>query len=492
LDEPKKDIFDTLDIFDVGAADPTIPRTPAAPPVVTSEPAPPLIQPVEERTFGDRREELINAAARGLARVGSGFATIFGSEENGQLLWEVAKQPDIAAKNTDLLDRAINLIGETIPFITATTVASLPTYGIGGFFVGATVEGNSAYREALDEGVDEETARKIGTGVGIVSGAIETVGGKFAGDLFDRATSKLRNKIIRRGAKFAAATFVEALEEGSQELTAITGETVYRDVDWNEAVSRTGGAMAGGAFLGGLFKGADIATRQAIKAGGGGVSAEQILQEGVPRIGTIGGQVSEQLVSQDIQESQERAIRKLEEEGKITPSAVEGEVITSVKEKDDGGQRDEERREELRARDRLVESEQRAEEAKAPVEARKRVVLEEGRQGLTEEGAVKAALTPAVEGKVETARPFQTQFKDVNLNDPDVKAIMSDVDTAFKDKDLSAFPDLRKRALKLFNETNENPGLYNAINVLEGDLEASLAPTLATEVKAVPKVLDKT
>ncbi len=269
----------------------------------------------------DRWEELINATARGIANVGSGFATVFGSEENGKLLWEVAKQPDIAATNDDLFDKAINIFGETIPYITATTIASIPTLGVGGFFVGATVEGNSAYRTALDEGVDEDTARKIGVAVGIFSGAVETVGGKFAGKLFDSATAKIKNKIIGKVAKFGASTLVEALEEGTQEIAALTGENIYRDVNWKEAVQRTGSAMIGGAFLGGVFKSADIATQRLIKSGekAGSTEPQEIFEAGaeIQRIGETGEQISEELITPEVRESQERAIKQAEEKGLI-------------------------------------------------------------------------------------------------------------------------------------------------------------------------------
>jgi hypothetical protein len=92
-------------------------------------------------------------------------------------------------------------------------------------------------------------------GVGVVSGAIETVGGAIVGEVLERATQKISSKALRAGAVFTVGTFTEALEEASQEVAAITGESVYKDVDWNEVVGRTLSAAAGGAFLGGAMKG---------------------------------------------------------------------------------------------------------------------------------------------------------------------------------------------------------------------------------------------
>ena len=239
-------------------------------------------------------DEAIEATARGLARVGSGLATTLNAlnqayekahpgqmglytagtrptitEKDAQLLWEVAKRPEIAATRDDLAGKAINVIFETIPYITATTIAAAPTFGIGGFFVGASVEGNSAYRTALDYGVDEQTARNIGVGVGLVNGAIETIGGRTAGALLDRVVGKIADKTFKKVASFGVGMVVEALEEGTQELSTITGESTYKDVPWKEIVNRTAASMAGGAFLGGVFRAMDTAIKQSVSLSAG-------------------------------------------------------------------------------------------------------------------------------------------------------------------------------------------------------------------------------
>ena len=247
-----------------------------------------------------KMEEFIDASARGLARMGSAFEQMqvgilaadtrggmgFGAtgffeqpeyvkmreraikdtKNNAAFLWELYKNPGLAAQNEDLMSKALNLIGETLPYITATTAAFITTGPLGAFGVGSMVEGNSAYRTALDEGVPEEKAKMIGVAVGIVSGAIEAFGGRGAEALLLKATTKMKNKLMKAGAVLTIGSVIEALEEGAQEIAHLTGESTYRDVDWNEATNRTLGAMAGGAFLGGIMRGGSVIGRGATGA----------------------------------------------------------------------------------------------------------------------------------------------------------------------------------------------------------------------------------
>jgi len=192
--------------------------------------------------------------------------------ENAELLWKVAQDPEIAAKNKDIASKAVNLIGETLPYIAGTTAGYIAAGPLGGFAVGSLVEGNSAYRTAVDHftkankgkpltAAQQSQAEKIGLGVGMVSGAVEAFGGRAAEMLLLRATKKLQNKLAKAGAVFTIGTVIEALEEGAQEVAQITGEETYRDVDWKERVNRTLGSMAGGAFLGGTMRGASVIAR---------------------------------------------------------------------------------------------------------------------------------------------------------------------------------------------------------------------------------------
>ena len=284
ITEPKRDVFDAVapkrDIFDtVGPPAPlkTFFQGVPAQPGQFQGPAPP--RPLTE--------EFKDATTRGTANVGSGLSqgvagllslptpgspyaratrkanqqAIIKAKSDAALLWNISKDPSIAAQNKDLSSKAVNLIGETIPYITGTTAAYMAAGPMGSFAVGSLVEGNSAYRTALDDGVSEEKAKKIGVGVGIVSGAIESFGGRGTEILLNKATAKLKSKIAKGVAIFGTGTIVEALEEAGQEVAAITGEETYRDVDWKERVDRTLSAAAGGAFLGGAFRSATMAKR---------------------------------------------------------------------------------------------------------------------------------------------------------------------------------------------------------------------------------------
>jgi hypothetical protein len=401
LEEPKGDIFDTIDVFGGGAvsADPTIPQIPAAsstPPVdiVTSEDipeetkAPPLIQPAREpREFTGFFSELGTALQRGAARTGAAGlqfierlstpgsifepGTFSDLAEPLQDFAESAKvQPATIPKDAPTKDKVkafvANAVGETIPFMGAATASVLATgTPMAAFGTSFAVEGEGARQDALAAGASEDQADLEAFVVGTINGALEKlqidevlnfagVGRGSIRALIDAAKKKSLRKIAKEGGKLtlelAKTSVTEGVQEALQETTSVLAPAVTgRELPTlEEGAKRVGLAAAGGAVAGPI----------------------------------LGGAISQ-----------------------ITPSGVEGEVITSVKEQEDGGQRDEERREELRARDRLVESEQRAEEAKAPVEARKRVVLEEGRQGLTDKGAVEAA--PAV-AKLRTEEPDGT------------------------------------------------------------------------------------
>ena len=255
------------------------------------------IAPAEQKKVRPRWDEFVDATARGIARVGSagalagaglaepkfrmiGFrkvpvtppqkqasqASAAKLREGSDFLWNLSQNPGIAAQNKDVASKALNLIGETIPYITATTAAFITAGPTGAFTVGSLVEGNSAYRVALDSGVDENKAKNIGIGVGVVSGAIEAFGGRYAEQMLLATTKRLQSKIAKAGAVFGIGTLVEALEEGAQEVAQIVGEETYRDVDWNERTTRVLSSMAGGGFLGGAFRGASMAARGTLAA----------------------------------------------------------------------------------------------------------------------------------------------------------------------------------------------------------------------------------
>ena len=245
-----------------------------------------------------RFKELVDAAARGIVKVQSGFSTtlagaqqksldiarpgkeigtmkspvqekLFESEQErvdrlrayGDLMWEIYKDPELASQNRDLLSQVINMGAETIPYITWTTLASLAAGPFGGFAVGSMVEGNSAYREALDAGVSDENAKAIGIGVGIICGAIERVGGKVTDKAVAKIAAKLKNQVVRGTADLTLGSLTEAMEEATQEWAQMGGEAIYRDIDADEAIRRTLTSAGGGFLLGGAFKTTSSAVR---------------------------------------------------------------------------------------------------------------------------------------------------------------------------------------------------------------------------------------
>jgi hypothetical protein len=257
--------------------------------------------------------EFFDATARGMANIGSAYYTVTGRPEKAKLYHTLASHPEIMPQDEGLMNKALNVIGETLPYITATSAATIiagpagtaAAIGAGGA-VGGLVEGNSAYQTAIDSGVDVKKATMIGVGVGVINGAIEAVGGKMAGKLANVAIAKLNSKVARGITKFTANTIIEALEEGSQEIASLTGESTYRDINWTEITSRTLGSMAGGAFLGGLMGSARTA--------GQAVLGQQQTDIAQPQI-----QPEQQMSLQDIPLQTEESIKQGVYSGQLTP-----------------------------------------------------------------------------------------------------------------------------------------------------------------------------
>jgi len=346
-------------------ADQTLPRAPF--PGGTPRDLRPDVNVIVKRP---RWDEFVDATATGLARVASAgvrvAAGIYATEplpgydyedpfdtkkrkdtakrlrDNSDLLWQISKHPDLAAQNTDLESKALRLIGETIPYISLTTLGYVAAGPAGGFVVGSLIEGNSAYRNALEHGLSEENAQSIGIGVGVISGAVEAFGGRYTEQLFLRASAKLQSKVVGGLTAFGIGTVVEALEEGAQEIAAITGESIYRDIDWNESVSRILGSMAGGAFLGGTMRVGGLAGRglfgtqkqiaqeyeeklsSVIKEGGPEAlqRAKGVIKEGIDAIGKV-----EPVFGDEVTKAQE-TLSKLRED---VPALREGAKAADIK-----------------------------------------------------------------------------------------------------------------------------------------------------------------
>jgi hypothetical protein len=294
-------------------------------------------------------QEMTNRGARGLASVGSaGARTMAGlsvrplgtpfaptppvtkqdreyaeyMKDNARFLWEIAKNPDLVPKRDDLLSKVLGMGVETVPYITGTTAATILAGPIGGFSVGWMVEGNSAYQTALDDGIPEDRAKMIGMGVGVVSGSIEAFGGRAADKLLASATAKIKSKLMRAGAQLTVGSVTEALEEAGQEIAALTGESTYKDIDWDDAVRRTIAAAGGGFAVGGMFKFAGGAIR--------GITAESPANQRrrALRFAATQGQLTKEFVD-ELEASIEEGVKKAKAEAgkpivKPTPTEAVG------------------------------------------------------------------------------------------------------------------------------------------------------------------------
>jgi hypothetical protein len=286
------------------------------------------VDEIKEKQKGTRWEDWNNRLASGLAKIGTAIADLGATQgqfyipssggvglvppklqqrnqeitedmaremkNSGDFLWRLSNDPGLALQNDDLFAKATDLIAQTLPYITATTAAGVMLGPAGAFAVGSLIEGDSTYRTALDNGVDENKALILGVGGGLIKGAIEAAGFKGVEGLFEKVSEKFASKILRGGLKFTGATVVEALEEGTQELVDVGAEKTYRKVDWKEALTRTLGAMAGGAFLGGAIKGGGIAFRQALTIANEQIAplkSEQTTDTGEPPTPDISGSV---------------------------------------------------------------------------------------------------------------------------------------------------------------------------------------------------------
>uniref|UniRef100_A0A6M3XFR8 Uncharacterized protein n=1 Tax=viral metagenome TaxID=1070528 RepID=A0A6M3XFR8_9ZZZZ len=174
-------------------------------------------------------------------------------QKQARLMWAVSKDPQLALKSDVMLDQLFAIAVQTAPYITATTAGTMVAGPMGGFVAGSSLMGNSAYQKAIDNDVPEMQARAIGAAVGLFSGVVESFGGVVAGKYVDIIAAKISSKYLAKGAAFVLSDAIEGMEEGVQEIADITGEAVYKDIDFKEGVKRVLVASAGGVALGGVF-----------------------------------------------------------------------------------------------------------------------------------------------------------------------------------------------------------------------------------------------
>jgi len=240
-----------------------------------------------------RWAEFSAGAGRGWGTVVSGMADLVGADETARAYYLAGKAPELAGTVApDWVDKALGLVGETAPYIVATTAASLAGGGwaaaaqlgrsgmaifgaLGGGVVSFGVEGNSAYQAAIDGGVPEGPARQIGFQVGLLAAAIEAIpfgsGVKYLKPMWKESAEKAVSTKLRTLGKWTTdrvkVAIAEGIEEAGQEMAAIYGEKKYKEVKGKEIVERVIGAGAAGFALGGAMSiTLGLATQQGAEA----------------------------------------------------------------------------------------------------------------------------------------------------------------------------------------------------------------------------------
>jgi hypothetical protein len=157
-----------------------------------------------------------------------------------------------------------NTIGGSVPYLAASLVATLTTGSpVGGFAVGQSVSGQSAYREAIESGASEDDARMNQFIVGIISGAVESlqvsdvirlgnIGKGSIKAITEAARVKAWKKVREAGKELALnkleTILRESTEEAVQEITAVAAQSRLAPVE--NPMQRIGQAALGGGLAG--------------------------------------------------------------------------------------------------------------------------------------------------------------------------------------------------------------------------------------------------
>ena len=234
-----------------------------------------LVQEHDEEKMGSRMMEWTDSWNRGVGSISSATTGVVGAKDWARAYHLATMAPELAPSiDQDWIDKSINLVGETAPYMVATTAASFATGGLatvagagtaataaafgalGGGVVSFGVEGNSAYQGAIDAGVEEGMARRIGVQVGLINAAIEMVGGSGS-KYFRSSVKKGFSNRMKAAGKWTVGrvkvALAEAMEEAGQEASTMIGESQYRKIDGKEVVDRVIMAAGAGFALGGAM-----------------------------------------------------------------------------------------------------------------------------------------------------------------------------------------------------------------------------------------------
>jgi len=213
-----------------------------------------------------------------------------------RLMHKALQEPEMQPVIENTFDKYFGGAVETGPFLIASIGAAALTGGqtipasMASFLVAYGVEGNNIYQTALDQGMDERSARMRGTVGGMINGGIEMVGG--GGGKYLKAAERSAVTKLGKAKYFSKRVLLTALSEGlaeelPQELVGMVlgGDTPRMDdgkVDFNEVAKRLIDAGIMGTILGGamdapfsayaISKMPDIDRGTAAKVGNGRIS----------------------------------------------------------------------------------------------------------------------------------------------------------------------------------------------------------------------------
>ncbi len=158
-------------------------------------------------------------------------------------------------------------VGQALPFMTASLLSTIATgTPMAAFGVSYAIEGEGAYRDAINRGLSEEEARMEGVIVGTINGVVETfqVGEvlKTAGlsqaaikQVIKSAKQKALRKVASSSKDLSLAMLKNSINEGIQEsiqetVSVVTPTLHGAKIDFPSAIKQIGEAGLGAAVVG--------------------------------------------------------------------------------------------------------------------------------------------------------------------------------------------------------------------------------------------------
>jgi len=241
----------------------------------------------QRRQFKGFWDELGRSIASGSLNVASGLTGTLASVSDAAI-WDKQQVEDLAGwlhkkSTTKALAPAApaegkwgkvkqftaNAIGQALPYMAASTVATIATgTPVAAFGVGFSVEGDNAYREAIEAGASEEHAQMNRFIVGTLNGAIESLQVsdviKFAKNgrgsvksILKAARQRAWKEVLTAGKELSYQQLEhilrESLEEALQETVSVGAQATVDPTVLENAGRRIGSAALGGGVAGGVL-----------------------------------------------------------------------------------------------------------------------------------------------------------------------------------------------------------------------------------------------